>query len=419
MPTKDYYECSAADLIAQFVGQSAPKTREVMRSALGKVLFVDEAYRLQDGQFGIEAVNEIVDCLTKPDFMGKLVMIIAGYTDDINSLLRVNPGLASRFPEEVFFQSMKPHDCLTLLRRQLEQAGLDVVADFSNNCSPECLQVYAYFRELSEFPSWGNGRDIRTLSKKIAASAFENADADSSSVEVSADDILAVLGSMLAEQSARNRTKRRDTLGAGDELAKPLTQFPDAKPAAPMRIGTATRTKVEDEPKASEGADTLEAQPPATVSRDPNVSDEIWEQLQRDILANLATEECMKDAAEAQERAVQRLREDEDAKRREIGRLEKAMQELRQSRKEADDLKRKLEEERLKALEIKRKKDEEEVRLKKLREEEEARRKKEAQTQKKLRDMGVCPAGFNWIKQPQGYRCGGGSHFVTNSQLGI
>lgn len=166
LPTKDYSECSAADLVAQFVSQSAPKTREALRLALGKVLFVDEAYRLQDGQFGKEAVNEIVDCLTKPDFMGKLVVILAGYTDDMNSLLNVNPGLSSRFPEEVIFENMKPHDCLTLLKRQLQQAGLDITSDLSNKESDEYRQLSGHLQELSKLPSWGNGRDIRTLSRR-------------------------------------------------------------------------------------------------------------------------------------------------------------------------------------------------------------------------------------------------------------
>ena len=71
------------------------------KKGLGKVLFVDEAYRLGEGQFAKEAIDELVDSLTKPQFFGKLVVILAGYTENMNKLLKVNPGLSSRFPEEI------------------------------------------------------------------------------------------------------------------------------------------------------------------------------------------------------------------------------------------------------------------------------------------------------------------------------
>lgn len=82
---------------------------------------MDEAYRLCDGDFGKECVNELVDSMTKPQFMGKIVVILAGYSADMNNLLRVNPGLSSRFPEEAVFELMEPQECLTLLERQLRQ----------------------------------------------------------------------------------------------------------------------------------------------------------------------------------------------------------------------------------------------------------------------------------------------------------
>jgi hypothetical protein len=103
LSTAEYVECSALDLIAPYVGQTGPKTVAVLKKGLGKVLFVDEAYRLGEGQFAKEAIDELVDSLTKPQFFGKLVVILAGYTDNINRLLKVNPGLCSRFLEEIIF----------------------------------------------------------------------------------------------------------------------------------------------------------------------------------------------------------------------------------------------------------------------------------------------------------------------------
>ena len=84
-----------------------------------------------------------------------------------------------------------------------------------------------------------------------------------------------------------------------------------------------------------------------------------------------------------------------------------------------NELKRKREEQRLQQLDVHRRKREKEEALNRIKEAEEARKKCEAAAQKKLKMMGVCCAGFIWIKQNGGYRCAGGSHFVMNSQLGL
>ena len=96
LSTAKVVECSASDLIGQYVGQTGPKTQKQLEKALGQVLFVDEAYRRAEGLFATEAVNELVDILTKPKFLGKMVVILAGYDDDMNRLLSVNPGPAHR-----------------------------------------------------------------------------------------------------------------------------------------------------------------------------------------------------------------------------------------------------------------------------------------------------------------------------------
>src|SRR5579862_8963147 len=200
LSTKDYLECSATDLIGQYVGQTAPKTRDVLRKALGKVLFVDEAYSLCDGEFGKEGLNELVDSLTKPQFIRKIVVILAGYSDDMNSLLRANPGLSSRFPEQVIFENMKPQECLTLLGQQLKRDGIEIVDEAESKQHDEVIDR---LRELSSLPCWGNGRDIQTLSKSITATAFESADSATSALAVTMADISGALESMSEDRKTR------------------------------------------------------------------------------------------------------------------------------------------------------------------------------------------------------------------------
>lgn len=151
---------SAAHLIGQYVGQTAPKTREKMEEALGCVLFIDEAYRLCEGPFAKEAVDELVNLLTEPQFYQKVVVILAGYEKEIDELMRSNPGLDSRFPAKIVFQDFSATDCFALLKDKLAQAGLEV----SDSCRGAALKV---FDALVKSKDWGNGRDVGTLANDI------------------------------------------------------------------------------------------------------------------------------------------------------------------------------------------------------------------------------------------------------------
>ena len=84
LASAEVVECSATDLMGQYVGHTGPKVQKLFDKALGKVLFVDEAYRLAKGQFAKEAMDEIVDSVTKDRYFKKLVIILAGYEADIN-----------------------------------------------------------------------------------------------------------------------------------------------------------------------------------------------------------------------------------------------------------------------------------------------------------------------------------------------
>ncbi|KAG7148715.1 NFX1-type zinc finger-containing protein 1 like [Verticillium longisporum] len=91
LASADVLDCSATDLIGQFVGQTGPKVQQLLDKALGRVLLIDEAYRLANGQFAKEALDELVDAVTKDKYKGSLVIILAGYENDINRLMNVNP----------------------------------------------------------------------------------------------------------------------------------------------------------------------------------------------------------------------------------------------------------------------------------------------------------------------------------------
>jgi stage V sporulation protein K len=100
-----FIEVERADLVGEYIGHTALKTRELMKKAMGGILFIDEAYSLARGgdkDFGKEAI----DCLVKgmEDKKNEFILILAGYPDEMEAFLATNPGLPSRFPIQVDFE---------------------------------------------------------------------------------------------------------------------------------------------------------------------------------------------------------------------------------------------------------------------------------------------------------------------------
>lgn len=154
----------------------------------------------------------------------------------------------------------------------------------------------------------------------------------------------------------------------------------------------------------------------ATAKRDDGVPDEVWIQLQADIQATEAARKATEDEIKSQEEDLSAALAQENER---IEALKKLEQAKARDEAEAQELKRKQEEARLReqAARIAREKAIAELeRIRRLQEEE---KKREAQVQAKLRNLGVCCQGYPWIKQSYGYRCAGGSHYVSSEQLGL
>lgn len=113
-------ETDSSGLIAEYQGQTAPKTRKVVESALGGVLFIDEAYALaSDGQrsFGPEAIATLVKMME--DHRKDIVVVVAGYSEPMETFLRLNPGLKERFGEDkrIYFPDYTPEELLAIFNR--------------------------------------------------------------------------------------------------------------------------------------------------------------------------------------------------------------------------------------------------------------------------------------------------------------
>ena len=405
-------ECSASDLIGSYVGQTGPKTRAQLEKALGKVLFVDEAYRLAEGNFATEAINELVDLLTKPKFLDKIVVILAGYDKDINNLISVNPGLASRFPEQIVFRDMSPKHCLEVLKRNVEEQDIQCppVTDVRRTIHKEMVVL---LEQLASLPSWGNARDIKTLAKTMIGSVFRSQSATSDALAISEDEVLRHTKTMLQER--KDRSANLPSNATGNIPPGLLQQFQGPQPLMPTATNTTQANKVSKPPtNPYEAPDS----PPldGAVQRDDGVSDEIWAQLQADTRAQRAEVQISADtlrkgqstldtATAAQNEKIAALKHIEQAR---AAQDEADVQKLKQMQEQARLEERAAREARRKAME-----ELEKMRL------QEVKQKREEQVQHRLREMGVCCMGYQWIRQGDGYRCAGGSHFVSNGQLGL
>lgn len=114
-------EVERADLVGEYVGHSAAKTKTVVQRALGGVLFVDEAYSLARGgerDFGREVTDVLVKAME--DHRSDFVLILAGYGDEMDRYLRTNPGLRSRFPLHLEFPNLLPAELVDVTDRMLQ-----------------------------------------------------------------------------------------------------------------------------------------------------------------------------------------------------------------------------------------------------------------------------------------------------------
>jgi len=115
-------EVSRQDLVAGYVGQTAIRTNSAIDRALDGVLFIDEAYTLSEGgenDFGKEAINALLKRME--DDRQRLAVIVAGYTDNMDTFLNANPGLRDRFPTQIIFEDYTPDELMAILKRCIAQ----------------------------------------------------------------------------------------------------------------------------------------------------------------------------------------------------------------------------------------------------------------------------------------------------------
>lgn len=155
-------EADRGDLVGEYVGHTAPKTTAVFRRALGGVLFIDEAYSLvpqgQFTDFGSEAVSTLVKLME--DHRDEVVVIVAGYPNEMNRLLESNAGLASRFTRTLYFDDYSSSELVRIVEHQADSHQYTFAPQTT-------AALHDYFEMLPRGEQFGNGRNARQVFQRM------------------------------------------------------------------------------------------------------------------------------------------------------------------------------------------------------------------------------------------------------------
>jgi len=156
-------EVERADLVGEYIGHTAQKTRDQIKKALGGILFIDEAYSLGRGgekDFGKEAIDTLVKAME--DYKDNLIVILAGYKDEMERFLQINPGLRSRFPIQIEFNDYSVNELMQIAKMIVEKRQYKF--------SPEALIKFETILQNRKndinYDKLGNARLVRNMIEK-------------------------------------------------------------------------------------------------------------------------------------------------------------------------------------------------------------------------------------------------------------
>ena len=155
-------EVQRSDVVAGYIGQTAPKMLEKCNQALDGILFIDEAYTLAaNAGMGADFGKEAIDTLLKfmEDHRDRIMVIVAGYPNEMRRFVDTNPGLAGRFTKTIDFPRYNADDLCEILRRMAAKQHFGLPDNFPTRIKP-------WIAERSRAEDWANAREMRTILEK-------------------------------------------------------------------------------------------------------------------------------------------------------------------------------------------------------------------------------------------------------------
>ena len=186
LPTKNLIEVDPSGLIAQYVGQTGPKTHDVVQRALGGVLFIDEAYALDDngqGGFGDEAIEALLKDME--EYRGKFCVILAGYTREMMHLINTNPGFKSRIPDHNYinFPDYNPDELVEIGKLMVKKDGYTITEE-------ACTELKKIVRIASTGKNFENARFVRNILQGIESIQNTRTVEQPDNMEIILDDVI-------------------------------------------------------------------------------------------------------------------------------------------------------------------------------------------------------------------------------------
>ena len=177
-------EVERKDLVGEYLGETAPKTEKVIESALGGVLFIDEAYSLtpkdNPRDFGREAISTLIKAME--DHRDELVVIFAGYTKEMKDFVNSNSGIASRIGYTFEFENYKDEELYKIFEIKCKKYSLKI----NKNVKEKIMEVLKYFSSVENF---GNGRFVDKLLQEILVKHAMNEKLDENINKIMVEDI--------------------------------------------------------------------------------------------------------------------------------------------------------------------------------------------------------------------------------------
>ena len=268
----NFHEVSVSSLTGQYVGQAEQKTREMFDAALGGVLFIDEAYRLGDSQYGIQVLNEMVDMATKTKYMGKMCVVLAGYPVETRMMLNHNPGALGRFGDNIIeiadpsVKQLCDHFWNTITAESLSKL-------VSKEAIGEPLEkVMSYLAERCS-PNWAFYRDVETFLRRCDSSVTKRAGTEK--------DLWDVAKKFVDFKGGSNDDKHVDSTttsggGNGSAVPQPSKSPPPLEPkyqtatATPSKPAVSLKTEINSTQKPAVTVDTKAAANSTTTDASAN-----------------------------------------------------------------------------------------------------------------------------------------------------
>lgn len=204
------------------------------------MLFIDEAYQLNPSRgagYQGEVVDELVKCLTHPDYKNKLVVILAGYKDDMDDMLRANPGLQSRFSERLHFEDWSEDHIVDVFLEKMKKDSIPFEGD-------EHERLHDLAKRLKESENFGNGRDTLSWATKVYQQVANRGGGAEDKYSTTMSDIENGLEELLKGRAGKDKTAKAPPTPSQAALrtaTKSATHFK-----------TATATKVAEDVEVEE-----------------------------------------------------------------------------------------------------------------------------------------------------------------------